>query len=688
MPDTLEKNKGAESKIALILAGKQLSKKEDFLFFFPRHYQDRRTIQKISSAQAGSYFLISGEIIAAGIFFTALRRLFEVTVYDGSGYLSCIWFNFNQYYMQNAFKRGKKVLLYGRVELFGGKKSIYHPEIDFSPFLDAEETGIVSVYPEIKGIYPKKLRRIVLGAVKSALPYVSSPLPEHIAAKKGFPSAAGCFKEIHNPSNNLDIEKLNSFSTIYHRRLIFEEFFYFQLLLAAKKKMIKKTEGILISQSRKLWNNLAPMLPYKFTDAQKNALREIKDGFEGGFVMHRLLQGDVGSGKTIVAFASALLCIESKYQVALMVPTEILARQHYLNFKPYCDKIGVSSALLTGSIARKEKEQIRNRIAEGNTDMVIGTHALIQEDVEFKSLGYIIVDEQHRFGVLQRLELMKKGVNPHLLVMTATPIPRTLALTLYGDFDISVINRLPEGRIPVKTKTSGETERMAVYRFLKQEVEKGGQGYVIFPLIEESEKSDLKSATAAKKELENVFPSLKFGLIHGKMKPKEKERVMDCYVNKEIDVLVSTTVVEVGVDVPDATVMIIEHAERFGLSTLHQLRGRVGRSTKQSYCFLINYTDNAGDSSKRLKIMEISNDGFKIAEEDLKLRGPGDLLGVRQAGLPLFRVGDIVRDTSILSDARKEALELIEKDPLFEKEENARLKDYIERVYNSKLNFG
>jgi ATP-dependent DNA helicase RecG len=470
-------------------------------------------------------------------------------------------------------------------------------------------------------------------------------------------------RDLHLPDADTDLDRLNEGRTPAHRAVAFDEFFFWELGLALKKRGVTLEEGISFQVSHRYTKQLVKLLPFELTGAQRRVLSEIKIDMMAPHPMHRLVQGDVGCGKTLVALMAALVAVENEYQVAIMAPTEILAEQHWLTIHRWCAQLGIEIVLLTAGMKGKARSEVLERVADGRAHIVIGTHAVIQDKVEFSRLGLGIIDEQHRFGVLQRGILRKKGLNPDILVMTATPIPRTLAMTLFGDLSLSVIDELPPGRSPVETRIFFESRRSQAYDMVRDEVSKGHQAYVIYPLVEETEKSDLKAAAQMAEQLDReVFPGLRIGLLHGRMSPDEKETVMAAFKARDLDILVSTTVIEVGIDVPNATLMIIEHAERFGLSQLHQLRGRVGRGQAQSRCILLTPGKLSEDGEKRLRVMESTCDGFRIAEADLEIRGPGDFLGTRQSGMPDFKIASILRDGDLLEHARRSAFELLESD--------------------------
>jgi ATP-dependent DNA helicase RecG len=492
---------------------------------------------------------------------------------------------------------------------------------------------------------------------------VEDPLPEHIRQSLGLPEKWAAIRALHFPPEGADLRTLNAFRSPAHYRLIFEEFFWLECGLSLKRSKARVQAGISFELNDRVREKIKQMLPFKPTGAQKRVLGEIARDMASPHPMSRMLQGDVGSGKTLVAAEAAIIAIENSHQVALLAPTEILASQHYISFRNLFRQAGYTVGLLTGSYTPREKQQMKKLLSEGLVQIAVGTHALLEEDVDFERLGLVVIDEQHRFGVMQRLRLMRKGVTPDVLVMTATPIPRTLALTIYGDLDVSVIDELPPGRKPIKTFHVKDAEVERVYSFLAQEIGQGRQAYVVYPVIEESETQALKAAERMHGHLsETVFPEIPVGLLHGRLKATDKEAVMAAFKEGQIRILVSTTVIEVGVDVPNATVMVIEQAERFGLAQLHQLRGRVGRGADQSYCVLV--TEKLSDAAReRIRTLVKSNDGFHIAEMDLRLRGPGEFFGTRQSGLPACRIGNIIRDQDVLEIARNEAIAFIQKPP-------------------------
>ncbi len=665
--------KGVGPKIAAKLAQKEVKTVEDLLYFLPKAYEDRRRVREIRNVRVGEHVVVQGEIVLSGPVKFKRRKVYEIVISDGTGLLAAKWFHFREKLLRERFRPGRKVVLAGEVTLFAGRKEMIHPEVAFPEEepLSLHLGRILPVYPQVEGISQKQLRKIVARAVEDYAEKLVSPIPAKILKRRGLLPLPLAIRGVHFPSESDDLSALNAERSVYHKSLAFDEFFYLELALALRKSKISRAPGIAFDTESPKVEKFLKVLPFRLTEAQERVFEEIKRDMARPYPMNRLLQGDVGCGKAVVAFLAALIAIDNGYFVAVMATTEILAEQHYLNFKKYAGLIGVEIALLTGGRPAREKKRVQEGLRSGHIHFVVGTHALFQEAVEFKKLGLVIIDEQHRFGVLQRAALREKarGLEPDTLVMTATPIPRTLAMTVYGDLDVSIIDELPAGRKPVKTYLFTGEERSKAYALVRKELQKGNRAYVIFPLVEESEKMDLLAATTMAEELQKkIFPEFKVGLLHGKMKPGEKEAIMRAFKEGECQVLVATTVVEVGVDVPEATVMVIEHAERFGLSQLHQLRGRVGRSERESYCLLIAHKLRPGSEAwRRLRVLCETNDGFRIAEEDMKIRGPGELLGTKQSGYFSFRRADLIKDYDMLVMAREEAFSLLEEDPELKK---------------------
>ena len=662
--------KGVGPRRAALLARLGINTIGDALYFFPYRYEDRGNFRDIARVTPGGYETVMGEVMAAGVVTTPRRRMkiFELAVGDKTGVITGIWFN--QPFMRKNFRPGQRVILSGvpRQDGYkGGRPVMENPEYEVIEE-DGEETihtgRIVPVYRATAGISVRAIRQVMKGLVDGCAGGLVEFLPRDFLVRYRIPGLPDAIREAHFPEAEKDVARLNLKASRAHKRLIFDEFFLLELGLALMKKgRVVRSAGMSIRGDGGLLRRFLASLPFALTPSQLKVMAEIRADLESDAPMNRLLQGDVGSGKTVVAVAAILQAAEAGCQSALMAPTEILAEQHYINIKRPLAALGLDVRLLTGALRKKEKEEALESISGGRASVVVGTHSLIQEGIIFKRLGLAVVDEQHRFGVMQRAMLGEKGQNPNMLVMTATPIPRTLALTVYGDLDVSVIDRPPAGRPPVITKLFDDRARAGAYGLMRRELAKGRQAYVVFPLVEESERTDLKAAYEGAKRLGGeIFPEFRVGLIHGRMKAADKERVMEEFRAGEIKILAATTVVEVGVDVPEATVMLIEHAERFGLAQLHQLRGRVGRSTHQSYCVLMA-SGLTPVSRERLRAILKCRDGFEIAEEDLRLRGPGEFFGTRQTGLPDLVMGNILRDSRILTAARKEAFDIIDNDP-------------------------
>jgi ATP-dependent DNA helicase RecG len=636
---------------------------EDLIYYLPMRYEDRSNLARITDIEHNTYATIEVEVRVAGTYAVkgGKLRIFEFSGIDETGQVRAYWWN--QPYLQNSFPRGRKVLLYGLWKR--GRRGFFeveNPDYEFTTDDDAADpihTGRrVPVYRKLGEVRSKQLRSVMHHVLERIdFSEVEDHLPEEVTSRASLISRADALRQIHFPADDASIDLYNKSQSPAHRRLIFEEFFWLSIAMGLRRQGREAApKGTIIEINDRVRERVRAILPFKPTAAQKRVLREIVQDMAGPAPMNRLLQGDVGSGKTIVAVQAAVVAIENGYQSAIMVPTEILAEQHARNVKRTLASAPYRVELLTGSLGAARKRELHAAIEAGEVDLVIGTHALIQEAVNFHKLGFVVIDEQHRFGVLQRAELINRGYNPDVLVMTATPIPRSLAMTVYGDLDLSIIDEMPPGRKPVITKVRGEEARTKIYHFLSTIIRQGRQVYVVYPLVEESEKLDLLNATQMAEHLQSVvFPNFRVSLVHGRMKQEEKDAVMEEFRRASSHILVATTVIEVGVDVPNASVMIIEHAERFGLSQLHQLRGRVGRGDEQSYCILLASHKRTVEARERLAIMEETSDGFKIAEKDLELRGPGEVMGTRQSGIPAFRIANIVRDHALLEAARREA---------------------------------
>lgn len=650
--------KGVGPKKANLLKKLGIETVKDALYYLPYQYEDRRNKKSIFDIKPGEIVTAEGSIVQINEIRTKTNlSIIEAIISDGTGFLKAKWFNQN--YLKKILKEKKKVKLFGKVQIDyrGNYLEILNPEYELiEQTLNSQTKEIVPIYRLTEGLSQKQMQSIMQAAVEFAIPYIEEHLSEKLIKKLNFPVLKEAIKSVHLPPKNADIKLLNERSSDFHRRIIFDELFFLQLgiLLIKQNRICEK--GISFNPEGDLLKKFLENLPFKLTSAQQKVINEILEDMKKPVPMNRLLQGDVGSGKTVVAVTAMLAAIECGYQAALMAPTEILAEQHYLNISSLLKGLPVNILIYTSSYSKHS-----NLISSGAVNLIIGTHALIQEDIHFKNLGIVVIDEQHRFGVIQRAMLKKKGLNPDTLVMTATPIPRTMALTVYGDLDYSILDELPAGRKPVLTKVIEPENKKIIYKMIDEEVSSGGQVYVVYPLIEESETMDLKSATQGYEGLKKLFPQYKVALIHGKMSAKQREEIMKQFRNGDIHILVATTVIEVGVDVPNATLMIIIHAERFGLAQLHQLRGRVGRGLRPSKCILLPYKLTE-EAKLRLRAIVNYSDGFKIAEEDMKIRGPGELFGVKQSGMPDLKVADLIKDQFLLEVARNEAEQILQED--------------------------
>src|SRR6266851_4917404 len=691
--------KGIGPRLADVLGAKHIHTVDDLLHYLPFRYEDRVNPRGISELRVGEMATVIAEVRTSGLFRTRRMPIFQMTAGQGRSRLNCIWFNST--YLRDRFKPGQMVALYGKVEEdhYRGELQLMQPQFEIlgdpSEETDGEQRAasslevgrIVPIY-ESAGqgrLTPRWFRGVINTALENLPPELPDPVPAVVRRRMSLIAPREALWRVHWPDPGESFQDLQASRTPAHIRLIFEELFFLELGLELKRQEQKAQVGIAFSLGNRVREAIKKILPFHPTAAQKRVLKEIASDMEKPFPMRRLLQGDVGSGKTIVAFEAAIIAMENGHQVALMAPTEILAQQHYFSARRILENAGYRIVLLTGSLDSDRKREIRRHIAQGNAQLVIGTHALLEEKIEFAKPGLVIVDEQHRFGVLQRFKLMKKSadldssargaagqagvtinrqtalaVEADVLVMTATPIPRTLALTLYGDLDLSVLDQLPPGRTPIVTRRVSDERAPEVWEFVRKQVAAGHQVYVVYPVIEENQETELKAAIKMYRELGGkVFADRKVGLLHGRLDSDLKDQVMGMFQRGEIEVLVATTVIEVGVDVPNATVMVIEHAERFGLAQLHQLRGRIGRGAAKSYCILMTGGKVSEDGEKRLDAMVRTSDGFQIAELDLALRGPGEFFGTRQAGMPSFRVADLIRDRQLLEAAKREAAAVI-----------------------------
>ncbi len=711
--------KGIGPKRAAALNEIGLSTVNDLLYYFPRDYLDRskivRTADLKQHVEAGKPVTIFAEVFRqeARRARKTNKMIFFLTVKDESGFLTCVWFEGFQWY-KDAFEKGELLALSAVPTLDKmGRPQFVHPQFDRLASAEEDEpdwgklfnTGAIipkyrsSFDLEKVGLDSRGFRRIVRSAIKDRLSDIDEILSSDILSRNKLAQLQFALRHVHFPSSAENLE-------LARRRLKYDELFFLQLMLAYRKRILREEPKIVsFGKESELIRDLIKRLPFKLTAAQERVFQEIVRDMKSSRPMNRLLQGDVGCGKTIVALLAALLAVDNGYQVAFMAPTELLAEQHFRTIQGYLGDTKANTRLLVGGQRKRLREDVLEDIRSGRANIAIGTHALIEENVEFAKLGFVIIDEQHRFGVLQRATLREKGMTPDVLVMTATPIPRTLSMTLYGDLDVSIIDQLPLNRRPVRTAVRQENQKQKVYDFIKDEIGSGRQAYIVFPLIEESEKVDLKAATKEFEHLrDHVFPGLEVGLLHGRMKSGEKDEIMREFKEGRIQILVSTTVIEVGIDVPNATTMIVENAERFGLSQLHQLRGRVGRGADQSYCILIadynwfNGHSKSKDSIEireekqhaktRLDTMVETTDGFKIAEVDLNLRGAGEYFGTKQSGLPEFKIANPLLDHELLLLARKEAFDLVERDPQLRRPENAPTQKHFASTFKEILKLG
>lgn len=676
--------KGVGPKLGDLFSRKGLKTLADLFEFYPRAYEDQRAARNIASLRPDDIVSIKAQVVAVHSLNMgrSTRKMYDVVVRDASGQIHCKYFRVPYKGYFERFKPYTEVRVVGKVTEYRGRIEFHHPDIrDIEPDEEVQD-ALIPLYTEIEGLATAKIMKLIRSAFSQVEEWPEERLPKWILKKYQLKSRQEALREIHFPDPH-KAQEYAEFKSAAQRRIIFDEFFWLELFLASRKAGFQKEGAPLIRNSGKKLETLEHSLPFAMTSAQRRVFSEIKADLEKNHPMHRMVQGDVGSGKTLVSFMAAVYACESNYQSCLMAPTEILAEQHFKNAQKLLVPLGIRLALLVGKTKTSERKQILSALQSGEVDLIVGTHALIEEEVQFSNLGLVIIDEQHRFGVEQRGVLKNKGKSPHFLVMTATPIPRTLAMTVYGDLDVSIIDEMPAGRSPIQTRVIFDNKRPQALQFMLDQIKKGRQAYIVYPLVEESEKIDLKDAVSEFEKLKTQFPDIRFGLLHGKMKSDEKEYVMDQFRRQEIHVLVSTTVIEVGVDVPNANIMIIEHAERFGLSQLHQLRGRVGRGEHKSFCILIMGYAVSEEGRQRTEMMEKTSDGFKIAEFDLEMRGPGEFMGTRQSGLSGFKLANLVRDMQILQQAREAAFEVLKKDPRLEYLENEGLREELLREHGA-----
>lgn len=659
----------------------------DLLYYFPYRYVDKSKIYHISDlAGDAAYIQIKGRFITFNTQGEGARKRLHALFADGTGTIEVVWFNRVKQIQENLHP-GVEYVLFGKPNVFNGRMSLAHPEVEvYKPNVQSKGLqGVYSIPDKLRNrsFSSKNIQQLVANLL-SSVKVIPETLPEHIVQKNHLMPLDVALRNIHQPSSLVDLKKAQM-------RLKFDELFFLQLnILRYSKLRSQNLKGFIFSKVGEQFNDFySNYMPFPLTNAQKRVIKEIRKDMLTGRQMNRLLQGDVGSGKTLVAFMSMLISVGNGYQSCIMAPTEILATQHYQTISEYCSKIGVNVALLTGSTKKKEREIIHSSLEDGTLNILIGTHAVIEDDVKFNNLGMVIIDEQHRFGVAQRAKLWKKNsIPPHVLVMTATPIPRTLAMTVYGDLDVSVIDELPPGRKPVQTILRYDQHREWVNRFIGKQLQEGRQVYIVYPLIHESEKLDLKNLEEGYQMVCDTFPKRKICFVHGQMKPAEKDYQMSLFAKGEAEIMVATTVIEVGVNVPNASVMIIENAERFGLSQLHQLRGRVGRGADQAFCILMSNPKNATNTRKRLEIMTETSDGFLIAEADMKMRGPGDMEGTQQSGIAFdLKISNLATDGQIVQMARDVASAIIEEDPQLTKSENRLLSENIKFLFNKTVDW-
>lgn len=655
----------------------------DLLYLFPRRYIDRSTVLPINGVSSGQTVNVIGKIVQVEEAGFARSKRLHVTIFDGTGRLEGVWFKGLKFF-RKRFKIGNVVSFYGTVKQFGSSYSMSHPDVEDIEDGDTAGRGLVPVYPSTNFFKTTYISSLTIqrwvGQVLQRQRF-QEYLPDYVLREYRLPKRRDALTSIHIPD-----EISQPASGI--RRFKFEELLLFQLSMQQlRQTRLEQNPGARLESADLTRDFVTQVLPFQLTEGQLLAVHDIVQDTSSGKQMNRLIQGDVGSGKTVVAVVALLMALDSGYQGAMMAPTEILAEQHYHTLHEYLSPLNIRVRLLTGNQNTALRRDVLTDIEGGKAQLVVGTHALIQDKVRFHRLGMVVIDEQHRFGVMQRSNLLSKGQHPHVLVMSATPIPRSLAMTLYSDLDVTLIKGLPAGRKPISTVVRFDKNRPDIYRFIHNEITKGGQVYVVFPLVEESESLDLKDATMGFEQLRDIFPDFQVGLIHGRMKSTEKDEVMQAFASGSLHILVSTTVIEVGVNVPNASVMIIEHAERFGLSQLHQLRGRIGRGSRKSYCILMTDVKRSKEARFRLETMSKTQDGFEIAEADLKLRGPGDFLGTKQSGLPSFRFADIVEDQQIVLETRDLARKILRDDPGLEQPEHQGLRNVFNRYFASKSQY-
>ncbi len=682
--------KGVGPKRARQLARLGVKTVYDLLYLPPRRYLDRRDVTPIRNLRHGHEAVVMGEVLTKGI--DRSRRgdkWFKVVIGDGTGWLELVWKTTNEGFLSGldkVFRKGDRVIVSGKVIIVrGGIKQMWFPEYEMVDDISQSNIAgrIIPVYPATEGLKPRYIRKLVRYVLTELEGRIPETIPGYIRKKRGLYSREVAIRRLHFPNDMDEARKA-------HLTLAYEELLYFFIVVLGRR-MRTMGKGVPIVRNGKLTEKFIEELPFEFTDAQRRVISEIEDDMARSVPMHRLLQGDVGSGKTVVALYAMLMAAENGFQAALMAPTEILAEQHFIVIGDFLKNLPIRMRLLTGHMRKKEREAALYEISNGEADIVVGTHAIIQEEVRFHKLAFAVVDEQHKFGVVQRAKLLEKGIDgtvPHFLVMTATPIPRTLAMTIYGDLDVSVLDEKPPGRGKIVTKHRTEEKRADIYRWLFERVQNGDQAYVVAPLIEKSEKLEVKAVEELFEELKSMAPEgVKIGLIHGRMKKDERQFVMQAFRDGQFHILVATTVIEVGIDVKNATIMVIEHAERFGLAQLHQLRGRIGRGEKTSYCIVVTPKNISEDARKRIRAFVSTTDGFKLAEYDLQIRGPGELYGTRQHGIPDFRIVDLVRDQFVMSIARQDARDILRVDPRLQKPQHQIIRKHFRILKEKEVSY-
>lgn len=691
--------KGVGPKRAEQLEAAGLCTVEDVLYHLPFRYEDRRQRKKIAAAVLGQEESFIGELILLQNRFVPRRRMqmLSATLRDDSGQLDLVWYRAPSF-LVNGMAKGQTLLVHGKVERGQQERlRIVHPDFEV---IEAGEEGaqqrVLPIYLRPGGLPLSFLRKLVAEALEYRR-FLPNRMPAEVIARQKLLDMPAALTQLHQPTLDADVAALNDASSSAHKSIVFEELFFLQLGLGLRKQARRQSAAVECSPRRnQLASRMRELLPFKLTGAQERVLSEIDVDLKTPQPMQRLVQGDVGSGKTMVAWLASLQVIEQGYQALWMAPTEMLAEQHFRNLQTFAGALGISAALLTASTPARERKVVLRRIADGEMQFIVGTHALIQEDVRAARMGLGVIDEQHRFGVMQRLSLRQLvgadagAREPHMLLMSATPIPRSLAMVLYGDMEVSYLDEMPPGRTPITTKVFAERERKQLYLKVLEELKRGHQAFVVLPLVEASEQlQQVRDATQmAEKMGQTLFKDFGIGLVHGRMKAEERDDVMRNFRDGKLGILVATTVIEVGIDIANATVMVVEHADRFGLSQLHQLRGRVGRGSAPGFCFLVNHGAANSIAAERLRVMEMEIDGFKIAEADLKIRGPGELLGTRQAGLADFRLANLIRDARLLIEARKEAMAWIEKDPQLKSKESAGMREILKHRWGKRLQLG